>query len=525
MTTVAIDFGTSNTIVSFLEPDTQAPKTLRFGEMSRLFRSKSKEGSWVDVPVIPSLLYVQASDKILIGEQVRSQRFGFTEPERLFKSFKRELAADFQMPPRQLDGFTYDAQTVSERFLQQIWQNIQNQDITPSELIFTVPVGAFERYLDWFNDFADQLGVKERRFIDESTAAALGYAVQQPGALVLVIDFGGGTLDLSLVRTEGAMGNQQAVSAQVIAKSDAYVGGEDIDIWIVEDYLRQQGTARDSVDGVSWQNLLELAERLKIRLSREENAAESWLDEENFMSYDLSLERYQLEEILERHQFLEQLREALDEVVMTALGKGVQKSDIEQVLLVGGSCLIPAVQQLIVSYFGRSRVQLGKPFEAVCHGALALTQIEAIEDYLRHSYALRLWEPTTRTYSYFTLFNRGSQYPCKRDDPLTLQVAREGQREIRLDIGEVAEVSQAEVTYDELGRMSSSKLHRQSQYRSLDSHHAEVCVAHLNPCGQVGMDRISVEFEVNEQRVLLATVKDLLTEQVLVEKGAIAKLQ
>jgi hypothetical protein len=73
--------------------------------------------------------------------------------------------------------------------------------------------------------------------------------------------------------------------------------------------------------------------------------------------------------------------------------------------------------------------------------------------------------------------------------------------------------------------MTSSHLNQQSCFRSLSSTQNQVCVAHLEPPGDTGVDRIEVNFEVNEQRVLLATVKDLLTGRMLVEGGAIAKLQ
>ncbi|MBE9128974.1 MULTISPECIES: Hsp70 family protein [unclassified Coleofasciculus] len=530
MTTVAIDFGTSNTVVSILEPDTNAPKTLRLGSLSRLFKVSGAEGEAQDIPVIPTLVFVKEPGKILLGEQVRSQRLGQSQPTRFFKAFKRDLAADFQPPPRLLDGHRYSAESISEEFINSIWQQLQVQRIQPSQLIFTVPVGAFERYLDWFRDIASRLDVSSVQLIDESTAAALGYAVQRPSSLVLVVDFGGGTLDLSLVRTapqqyRGKSDRQTVLKAEVLAKSDAYVGGEDVDIWIVEEYLHKQGLSRAEIGEIGWQNLLEIAERLKIRLSRAEEAKESWLEEETFTSYDLELSRDGLEEILENRQFLEQLRNTVDEVLGVAHGKGIDKRDIEQVLLVGGSCLIPAVQQLMTSYFGRTKVKLDKPFEAVAHGALALSQFAGVDDYLRHGYAIRLWEPHGRRYSYFPLFEKGIQYPCQRAEPLILQVATEAQGEIRLDIGEVAEMAQAEVVYDAQGRMTSSQLYKHADYRSLESHHEQVCIAHLDPPGQVGVDRVAVQFEVDERRMLLATVRDLLTERLLVEKGAIAKLQ
>jgi molecular chaperone DnaK (HSP70) len=155
---IAIDFGTSNTVVSILEPDTQKPKSLRFSAISRLFRLKTSNGDQ-EIPVVPTLVFVQSQEQYLIGEQVRSQRLGLTQPDRLFKAFKRDLAADFQPPPRQIDRVSYSAAAVSEQFLQQIWQQVLQHQ--PDQVILTVPVGAFERYLDWFREVGSRLGVSE----------------------------------------------------------------------------------------------------------------------------------------------------------------------------------------------------------------------------------------------------------------------------------------------------------------------------------------------------------------------------
>jgi molecular chaperone DnaK (HSP70) len=524
MTAVAIDFGTSNTVVSILEPDTQNPKTLRFPSLSRVFSLGDTISKGGDIAVIPSLVYVGNGKEIIVGEKVRSQRLGLAQPQRFFRAFKRDLAADFQIPPRTIEDKIFDSHAVAVEFLRQIWQEVLTANIEPSLVIFTVPVGTFERYLDWFKDIAIELGLPTVKFVDESTAAALGYAVERPGSVVLVADFGGGTLDLSLVRTLPLGTDDIKLQAEVLAKTDVYVGGEDIDQWIIEDYLVQLGTSRENIGEVGWHNLLTIAERLKIRLSTNNEAKESWLDEDTFMSYDLQLDRSKLEDLLEQRQLLEQFREAIDEVLTLGLRKGIQKSDIEQILLVGGSCQIQAIQQLFIFYFGKQRVKLHKPFEAVAHGALALTQIAGLEDYLRHGYCIRLWEPYTRTYNYFPLFEAGIKYPCKRAEPLTLQVAIEGQTELRLDIGEIAQVSMAEITYDAQGRMNSTAVNKQSQYRSLERDRNSVCLAKLEPSGVLGVDRISVEFAVTEYRILVVTVTDLLTNKILVREGSIAKL-
>ena len=84
MTVIAIDFGTSNTVVSILEPDTQTPKTLRFPSLSRVFNLGDTIGKGAEIAVIPSLVYVSNGREIIVGEQVRSQRLGLSQPQRFF---------------------------------------------------------------------------------------------------------------------------------------------------------------------------------------------------------------------------------------------------------------------------------------------------------------------------------------------------------------------------------------------------------------------------------------------------------
>ncbi len=503
MTTVALDFGTSNTVVCAVAPHIKTPRTLM---------------------VVPSSVFVGSNTKFF-GESAKLQ---YTQDGQLFQDFKRNLWADYQHLSHSIDNQTYSDKDISELFIQHIWQQLQQLaelQIHPNKVILTVPIGAFEGYLNWLRDFAEQIGIPNVQLLEEPTAVALGYAVRYPGLPVLAVNFGGGSLELSLVRINVAKGHQKGMRAEVLAKSSVLVGGIDIDVWLAEYYLQQIGSERTEIGERSWQKLLEVAEQLKIQLSQVNEASKSWLDDENNKLYELQLSRDQLEEILESRQLLEQVGQALDEVLSIAHDKGISKNEIEQVLLVGGSCEISSVKQLIISYFGRQRVKLDNPLQAVAHGALALSQLLSVDDYLRHGYAIRLWEPYARVYSYFTLFEKGMKYPCQRPEPLTLQVATEGQPEIRLDIGELTEVSELEITYDAQNRMKNRQLKKQSKYRPLRSHNQQACLARLDPSGEIGVDRIEVYFEVDERRILLATVKDLLTGQVLVNRGSVAKLQ
>ncbi|MEL6463121.1 MAG: Hsp70 family protein, partial [Cyanobacteria bacterium J06621_15] len=161
---IVIDFGTSNTVVCTTDTITQQPRTLKFDSLSRRFN---------EVSVIPSQVFVKSPDNLIFGEPVRSQRLGFSQPQRYFQAFKRDLAADFVTPPRVLDNVNYTAEAISEQFLKEIWNQV-NEQLEPSRVVFTVPVGAFERYLHWFNGLGEKLGIPELQIVDESTAAALG---------------------------------------------------------------------------------------------------------------------------------------------------------------------------------------------------------------------------------------------------------------------------------------------------------------------------------------------------------------
>ncbi|MGQ9838837.1 MAG: Hsp70 family protein [Cyanobacteriota bacterium] len=520
-TTLAIDFGTSNTVVCCWDPQQERARTLTFPGLSRQGQIHS---------AIPSLVFVKGSNQLLVGESVRSGRWGAVDPQRLFQGFKRELVADFVPPPRVLDGRRYDAQTVAQAFLQAVIEALPKEHLYPERVVFTAPVGSFERYLSWIRSVARDWGWDPIYIVDEATAAALGYAVTQPETLVLVVDFGGGTLDLSLVRVLVPKAGDSILKAEVIAKSDAYVGGLDIDTWIAEYLLEQLGLSRAQVGALGWLNLLEVAEQLKITLSSQSEAMGSWFDDNTLVAHELKLERQVLEEILETHHLLDQIRHCLDEILLTAQAKGLSKSEIEQVLLVGGSSQLPPVQDLLRSYFGKKRVKCDRPFDAVAMGALELGRQVQLDDHLHHSYAIRLWDPLQKSYSYYPLFERGSPYPCQRPEPLILQVANDGQTEIRLDVGEVAQVVQSEVIYDELGRMSSRQLIRQTDFRPLapssspGSAPQPICLARLHPPGRTGEDRICIKFAVDESRRLLATVTDLQTQQLLVDAQPVATL-
>ncbi len=515
MTAVAIDFGTSNTVVCIQDPITQTPRTLKFESISRCFEMTTGQAD-----VVPSLVFVQDPNHLVIGEAVRRLTPQETQQSRLFQAFKRDLTADYRPPDRQIDGYIYSPESISESFIAQLWQQVVAQQIQPTRAIFTVPVGAFDRYRNWIQALAQRLHLPTVQIVDESTAAAFGYGITRQGSVVLVVDFGGGTLDLSLVRTVAPNRGQKVLQAEVVAKSEAFVGGVDIDTWMVENYLQKIGASRAKVTPTTWQNLLEVAEGLKIQLSTATEATANWFDTDRAISHSWHLTRAELEQILASQQLLAQLRDALEEVLVIANSQGIGKDEIDRVLLVGGTCQIPTVQQLISSYFDPQRLCVNQPFTAVAQGALNLGQLIGVDDYLQHGYAIRLWDTQAKTYSYYPLFEKGTRYPSQRPRVLLLQAAGEEQCQMRLEIGELTQVASVEVTYNEQGQITSNPIPQPTEFRILADLDRQDCRVPLTPPGKIGTDRIQLTLTVNEQRVLVLTVKDLVTQRLLLDRAA-----
>ncbi|MBN8557260.1 MAG: Hsp70 family protein, partial [Burkholderiales bacterium] len=183
--------------------------------------------------------------------------------------------------------------------------------------------------------------------------AALGYAVTKPGAIVLVFDFGGGTLDISLVelpesreKTGGLLKLLRRSStahhtAKVIAKAGRIIGGSDVDQWMVADVLEKSGLTIKTL-GKDYPLLLTRCETAKIELSTEEST--SILFEAGGRPYSAYYTREDLEKLLEANGFYTALRRVVDKVMHVARQRGIFKEDIHYVLLVGGTSLMPSVQ-------------------------------------------------------------------------------------------------------------------------------------------------------------------------------------
>jgi molecular chaperone DnaK (HSP70) len=527
--TIAIDFGTSNTVVARWNQALQQPETLKLPGLSAI--------SVQNPPLIPSLLYVEdaAQSKVILGQQVRDKGLDLSGDSRFFRNFKRGIGTSVQGFVPELDGQIVDFERVGEWYLSQIVSSIRELPLSVDSLVFTVPVDSFEAYRHWLGKVSESLGVEQVRMLDEPTAAALGYGLGDR-EILLVIDFGGGTLDISLVRLDvnankkplgfllkwgekllAESSAQKTKVARVLAKAGQNLGGSDIDNWLVDYFVKTKKLTKSPI-------ATRLAERLKIQLSLLNNAAEVYFDDETFETYELELDRSGFESILAEHQFFENLDECMNQVLQQARRQGLEIGDINAVLLVGGTVQIPAVQRWVQQYFEPAKIRCDKPFEAIAQGALQLSQGIEIKDFLYHSYGIRYWNRRDNCHSWHSLIKSGQPYPMTEPVELVLGASLENQPSIELIIGELgAETGGTEIYFDG-DRLITRQLAGERSVQPLNDKDGARSIAQLTPPGYPGSDRIKIFFRVDEQRFLRITVEDLLTNQNLLEDKPVVQL-
>ncbi|MDJ1182123.1 Hsp70 family protein [Roseofilum casamattae] len=528
---IAIDFGTSNTAITRWNPVTETPETLSLPNYS-LQQPPNP-------PTIPSLVYVEnaESGQVLIGQQVRDRGLDLTSDPRFFRNFKRGIGTEVQGFLPELDGTSLSFERVGTWFLQGILNEVNLEE----SLILTVPVDSFETYRYWLGELCQTVSVGKVRIIDEPTAAALGYGVSDRN-LILVVDFGGGTLDFSLVQLNSDSSDksssnnplgfvlkwgdksfvqqsaQQVKTARVLAKEGLNLGGSDLDGWIADKLISEHELTRSRA-------LTRLAEKLKIALSTQQKASEIYFDRESLETYEFTLNRKQFQEILTEQKLFIRLDSSLERVLQQAKRQGIQKDEIDAVLLVGGSSQIPSVQAWIKGYFTEQKVRCDRPFEAISQGALQLDRGVELTDFLYHSYGIRYWNRRTKSHSWHPIIKEGQPYPMSNPVELTLGASMEQQPKIELILGELgAETGGTEIYFDG-DRLIAQIL--SSDTRSVialnDDENART-IATLNPPGIPGNDRIRLRFQVDGDRVLRLSVEDLLTNQTLLDNRAVVQL-
>lgn len=529
---LAIDLGTTNTVIARWDDAAAQAQIVNLPEIST-------EELHDRPPLVPSLVYVQDASKeqVIIGQTVRANSLDTQQDNRLFRNFKRGIVAAPSPDPRLIDGVDWGDKNAGRSFVRELITKIPYKQAEIDQLVLTAPVASFEGYLAWLNEVMDEISAEKIRIVDESTAAALGYAVTKPGAVVLVFDFGGGTLDLSLVqlpetreKTGGILqrllrSNANQHSARVIAKAGRIIGGSDVDQWMLADVLKRAGlTTKDLGD--NYPQLLTACEIAKITLSTDDTAPIRF--NAAGKAYEITYTRAELEALLETNGFYTALRRVVDKVMHVARQRGIFKEDIHYVLMVGGTSLMPSVQRTLAQYFTDMAVRADKPFTAVAEGALQVAAGFGLEDYLVHSYGIRHLDAETGTHQYDEIIPMGSGYPTETPIEVILGAAHSGQESIEFVIGEIDSdaVSMIEVQYENGQAVFVAQANQSTQQiMPLNEKAALGILAKLDPTGSPGEDRIKAEFSIDDRRRLRLTVTDLKTDKELLRDAVVVTLR
>jgi molecular chaperone DnaK (HSP70) len=303
-----------------------------------------------------------------------------------------------------------------------------------------------------------------------------------------------------------------------LAKAGQNLGGSDIDNWLVDYFVETQGLTRSPLT-------TRLAERLKIQLSEKRSATEVYFNDETFESYELKLDRDGFESILKEHQFFELLDDRMAQLLQQGRRSGIEVSDIDAVLLVGGTAQIPAVQKWVKQYFDANKIRSEKPFEAIAQGALQLSQGIEIQDFLYHSYGIRYWDRRNNCHNWHSIIKAGQAYPMSEPVELVLGASVDNQPSIELIVGELGAQTGATEVYFDGDRLITRQLGSgQTAVQPLNDRDGARNIAQLTPPGNPGRDRIKIQFSVDAQRSLRITVEDLLTNQTLLQNQIVAQL-
>ena len=449
--TLAIDLGSSTTVVAWQEA----------GAPPRILDLPPYSGS--NPTTIPSLLWLSHPQqrRPLIGRQVLDAGLADHPGPGLLRDFKRRIgqgAASAGPWPDRDQGIQeppwLDPEAAGALLLRCVWEALP-AGLSPDRLVLTAPIETYRGYRQWLERVSRELPVAEVALVDEPTAAAIGAGLP-PGSRVLVVDGGGGTIDLSLVALEGGEGRAAPIAqllrfagrdlgasgqalrtARVIGKAGVALGGRDLDRWIA---------AHLCPDAAPDPALLTVAEGLKCRLSATEEALGLWVDPTG-RTRELRLDRPRLEQLLVERGLVAQLDALLESVLAAARSEALAGPAIAAVLPVGGSSQLPLLRRWLQERLPGVPLHGARPIEAVAMGALALTPGVTLRDVLARGVSLRCWDQRSGQHRWHPLFVAGQGWPTDQPLEMVLACSQDDQQEVEILLGEPLPQERPEVMF------------------------------------------------------------------------------
>ena len=342
---IGIDLGTTNSCVAVMEGG--KPVVIANTEGAR---------------TTPSVVAFTKTGERLVGEPAKRQ--AVTNAEKTISSIKREMGTDYK---KEIDGKKYSTQEISAMILQKLKADAEGYlGEKVSEAVITVPAYFNDAQRQATKDAGKIAGLEVKRIINEPTAAALAYGLDnEKEQKIMVYDLGGGTFDVSIIEIGDGV-------IEVLSTSgNNRLGGDDFDQkitdWMLDEFKKAEGVDL-STDKMALQRLKEAAEKAKKELSSATttniNLPFITATAEGPKHFDMNLSRAKFDELT--HDLVEKTAEPVQNALRDA---GLTAADLGQVLLVGGSTRIPAVQDKVKQLTGKEPSKSLNPDECVALGA------------------------------------------------------------------------------------------------------------------------------------------------------------
>ena len=342
---IGIDLGTTNSCVAVIEGG--KPVVIANTEGAR---------------TTPSVVAFTKTGERLVGEPAKRQ--AVTNAEKTISSIKREMGTDYK---KEIDGKKYSPQEISAMILQKLKADAEGYlGEKVSEAVITVPAYFNDAQRQATKDAGKIAGLEVKRIINEPTAAALAYGLDnEKEQKIMVYDLGGGTFDVSIIEIGDGV-------IEVLSTSgNNRLGGDDFDQkitdWMLDEFKKAEGVDL-STDKMALQRLKEAAEKAKKELSSATttniNLPFITATAEGPKHFDMNLSRAKFDELT--HDLVEKTAEPVQNALRDA---GLTAADLGQVLLVGGSTRIPAVQDKVKQLTGKEPSKSLNPDECVALGA------------------------------------------------------------------------------------------------------------------------------------------------------------
>ncbi len=504
--TLALDLGNTNTVIAFQD-------------------EKSKDSVLIEIPgitsspgVVPTVVWFESQENMArIGVSALKKK-NFSNSEIYFHSnFKRLIGNPIE---RRNKKFLSPIES-GEKFFKILWKNIP-KELNIKRLVLTAPIDTYKGYRKWLINLCKDLNIDEIALVDEPTASGIGINVPL-GSKIMIIDIGGSTIDMSVIKTQGGEGKPSPIAellkfqgkdmstiskqkircAEIISKSGSKIGGKDIDQWIVNNFLPLNQDERN----------LSIAEKLKCKLSSPEIKYERryvislFTSENKEKEFFISKELF--EKILMENNLLSHLNSLLRDLLNEARGNFCNTDELNSVILVGGGTQIPLIKEWISNEISGIQIKSPPPIESIAVGALAMTPGVKIKDILNNGISIKLFNKREQKHFWHPIFFKGQTWPTEKPFELILQASKNGQNVFEIIIGETKKKRDFDVIFENgLPKLSEF----QNEEEVLKWNKKPLKINLRNSC-KIGEDCLKLYFRISNDSSFYMRCQDMKGEE------------